>query len=105
MVVCSAIISQLVYSAGGSGFAGANGSMMIEVVVSGGLVSTPHCTSNSGTVLQPFFHILANSIAADIGEDRPHEVLATTIVAFALSSVLTGRSGATKYHSCGSLFT
>lgn len=30
----SAIISQLVYSAGGSGFAGANGSMMIEVVVS-----------------------------------------------------------------------
>ena len=28
------IISQLVYSFGGSGFAGANGSMMIEVVVS-----------------------------------------------------------------------
>lgn len=70
MFFLSAIISQLVYSAGGSGFAGANGSMMIEVV--------------------PFFHILANSIAADIGEDRPHEVLATTIVAFALSSVLTG---------------
>lgn len=30
----SAIISQLIYSAGASGFAGANGSMMIEVVVS-----------------------------------------------------------------------
>ena len=29
----SAIVSQLVYSFGGSGFAGANGSMMIEVVV------------------------------------------------------------------------
>jgi len=29
-----AIVSQLVYSLGGSGFAGANGSMMIEVVVS-----------------------------------------------------------------------
>ncbi len=28
------VISQLVYSLGGSGFAGANGSMMIEVVVS-----------------------------------------------------------------------
>ncbi len=28
------VISQLVYSVGGSGFAGANGSMMIEVVVS-----------------------------------------------------------------------
>lgn len=30
----SAIISQVIYSAGASGFAGANGSMMIEVVVS-----------------------------------------------------------------------
>ncbi|PCH34769.1 hypothetical protein WOLCODRAFT_78960 [Wolfiporia cocos MD-104 SS10] len=70
MFFVSAVISQLVYSFGGSGFAGANGSMMIEVV--------------------PFFHILASKIAADIGEDRPHEVLATTILAFALSSILTG---------------
>jgi len=29
----TAIIAQLVYTFGGSGFAGANGSMMIEVVV------------------------------------------------------------------------
>ncbi|CCL98492.1 uncharacterized protein FIBRA_00490 [Fibroporia radiculosa] len=72
MFFASTIVSQLVYSAGGSGFAGANGSMMIEVV--------------------PFFHILANSIAAQIGEERPHEILATTIFAFALSSILTGLS-------------
>lgn len=26
----------------------------------------------------------------DIGEDNPHEILATTVVAFALSSILTG---------------
>ena len=32
--LCSTLVSQLVYSAGASGFAGANGSMMIEVVVS-----------------------------------------------------------------------
>jgi SulP family sulfate permease len=32
--LCSTFVSQLVYSAGASGFAGANGSMMIEVVVS-----------------------------------------------------------------------
>ncbi|KIP03684.1 hypothetical protein PHLGIDRAFT_110510 [Phlebiopsis gigantea 11061_1 CR5-6] len=70
MFFVSAIISQLVYSSGGSGFAGANGSMMIEVV--------------------PFFHILANDIASQIGEDHPHEIIATTIVAFALSSLLTG---------------
>ncbi|KZT66913.1 hypothetical protein DAEQUDRAFT_674125 [Daedalea quercina L-15889] len=70
MFFVSAIISQLIYSAGGSGFAGANGSMMIEVV--------------------PFFHILANSIAEDIGEDDPRAILATTILAFAFSSALTG---------------
>ncbi|TCD70373.1 hypothetical protein EIP91_003725 [Steccherinum ochraceum] len=70
MFFVTAVVSQLLYSAGGSGFAGANGSMMIEVV--------------------PFFHILAQSISDYIGEDRPHEVLATTMVAFAFSSLLTG---------------
>jgi SulP family sulfate permease len=34
MFFVSAIVAQLVYTLGGSGFAGANGSMMIEVVVS-----------------------------------------------------------------------
>jgi SulP family sulfate permease len=33
MFFISTIASQLVYTLGGSGFAGANGSMMIEVVV------------------------------------------------------------------------
>ncbi|KAI0077979.1 hypothetical protein K474DRAFT_1594928 [Panus rudis PR-1116 ss-1] len=70
MFFVTAVIAQLIYSAGGSGFAGANGSMMIEVV--------------------PFFHILANSIAAQVGEDNPHAVIATTMVAFAFSSILTG---------------
>ncbi|KAK7681788.1 hypothetical protein QCA50_015135 [Cerrena zonata] len=70
MFFVSAVIAQLTYSFGGSGFAGANGSMMIEVV--------------------PFFHILANTIAAEIGEDNPHAILATTIVAFSFSSILTG---------------
>jgi SulP family sulfate permease len=68
----SAVIAQLVYTLGGSGFAGANGSMMIEVV--------------------PFFHIIASTIARDIGEDKPQKVIATTLVAFAMSSVLTGLS-------------
>ncbi|EKM51192.1 uncharacterized protein PHACADRAFT_263202 [Phanerochaete carnosa HHB-10118-sp] len=70
MFFVSAIISQLVYSVGGSGFAGANGSMMIEVV--------------------PFFHILANDIANQIGYENKREIIATTIVSFALSSLLTG---------------
>ncbi|KAI0821728.1 sulfate transporter family-domain-containing protein [Trametes gibbosa] len=70
MFFITAIITQLIYSAGASGFAGANGSMMIEVV--------------------PFFHLIANQIADEMGESNPHAVIATTMVAFAFSSVLTG---------------
>ncbi|KAF8147769.1 hypothetical protein K438DRAFT_1989463 [Mycena galopus ATCC 62051] len=58
------------YTFGGSQFQGANGSMMIEVV--------------------PFFHILASSIAREIGPEYPQEIICTTLVAYALSSVLTG---------------
>ncbi|KAF5375834.1 hypothetical protein D9615_008236 [Tricholomella constricta] len=70
MFFLSTTLAQLVYTCGGSGFAGANGSMMIEVV--------------------PFFHILASDIAAQIGENNPKEIIATTLAAYALSSILTG---------------
>ncbi|KAE9390077.1 hypothetical protein BT96DRAFT_980462 [Gymnopus androsaceus JB14] len=71
MFFVSTIVAQLSYTFS-SGFAGGNGSMMIEVV--------------------PFFHIMAATIAEEVGEDKPAEVIATTIVAYALSSVLTGLS-------------
>lgn len=70
MFFVSTVVAQLVYCLGGSSFAGANGSMMIEVV--------------------PFFHILASTIARDIGDSYPKEIIATTIAAFVLSSILTG---------------
>ncbi|KAH0580530.1 hypothetical protein H2248_002023 [Termitomyces sp. 'cryptogamus'] len=70
MFFLSTTLAQLVYTFGGSSFAGANGSMMIEVV--------------------PFFHILANDIRAQIGEDHATQVIATTLAAYSLSSVLTG---------------
>ncbi|OJT12151.1 hypothetical protein TRAPUB_11300 [Trametes pubescens] len=70
MFFVTAVVTQLIYSAGASGFAGGNGSMMIEVV--------------------PFFHLIANQIAEDVGEDKPHVVIATTMVAYAFSSILTG---------------
>jgi hypothetical protein len=68
----TAILSQLVYSLGGSGFAGANGSMMIEVV--------------------PFFHIIGNTIAQSIGPEEANagRIISTTLAAFAASSLLTG---------------
>jgi hypothetical protein len=48
-ILCSCIVSQLVFSCGGSIFPGGNGSMMIEAV--------------------PFFHILVNTIETVVGDD------------------------------------
>ncbi|KAF4636953.1 hypothetical protein G7Y89_g1131 [Cudoniella acicularis] len=70
MFYISCIISQLVYSLGGSRFRGGIGSEMIEVV--------------------PFFHKMAFTIMAKVGEDNPKAVIATTITSYAISSVLTG---------------
>lgn len=70
MFFVSCIIAQLVYSCGGSIFAGGNGSMMIEVV--------------------PFLHIIAEQIVDYIGDTHKQEIIASTMVAFALSSIMTG---------------
>ncbi|RHZ43933.1 hypothetical protein Glove_801g13 [Diversispora epigaea] len=69
MFFVSCIVSQLIYSGGFSIFGGGNGSMMIEVV--------------------PFLHIMADIIAKGIGDDK-EAIIATTILSFALSSILTG---------------
>jgi len=70
MFYVSTIIAQVVFSSGGSIFKGGIGSEMIEVV--------------------PFMHKMAFTILHRVGEDDPKSVLATTILSFALSSVLTG---------------
>lgn len=70
MFYVSTIISQLVFSCGASIFRGGIGSEMIEVV--------------------PFFHKMAFSILARVGEDNPKSVRATTILSFSISSVITG---------------
>ncbi|MCJ1439020.1 hypothetical protein MMC27_008410 [Xylographa pallens] len=70
MFYISCIVSQLVYSLGGSIFKGGVGSEMIEVV--------------------PFFHKMAFTILARVGEDNPKSVIATTVLSYSLSSILTG---------------
>ncbi|TQV96848.1 sulfate transporter family protein [Cordyceps javanica] len=65
----STIVSQLVFSTG-SIFKGAVGSELIEVV--------------------PFFHNMAARILDIVGEDNPDAVIATTIVSYAISSMVTG---------------
>ncbi|KAL5115225.1 hypothetical protein ACEQ8H_006899 [Pleosporales sp. CAS-2024a] len=66
----SCIVSQLCYSLGLSSFRGGVGSEMIEVV--------------------PFFHKMAYSIMEQMDGKPPEAVIATTIVSYCLSSVLTG---------------
>ncbi|TGZ76281.1 hypothetical protein EX30DRAFT_324874 [Ascodesmis nigricans] len=70
MFYVSCVVSQLVYSLGGSAFKGGIGSEMIEVV--------------------PFFHQMAFTIMDIIGPDKPKSVVATTITSYAISSMLTG---------------
>lgn len=70
MFYVSTIISQVVFSCGGSIFKGGIGSEMIEVV--------------------PFFHQMAFTIMNSVGKDNPKSVIATTILAFSVSSILTG---------------
>ncbi|KAF9093122.1 hypothetical protein BGX23_003635 [Mortierella sp. AD031] len=70
MFFVSCVVSQLVYSLGGSAFKGGNGSMMIEVV--------------------PFLHLMAETVVGRVGAENRDEVLATTILAYALSTLMTG---------------
>ncbi|UZJ54387.1 hypothetical protein CBS101457_003707 [Exobasidium rhododendri] len=70
MFFVTCVISQLVFSLGGSIFKGGNGSMMIEVV--------------------PFYHILVTIIIDVLGDEDPAAVVSTTITAFALSSIFAG---------------
>ncbi|GAA5859563.1 hypothetical protein JCM1840_006350 [Sporobolomyces johnsonii] len=68
MFFVSCLVSQLCFTGGGSIFKGGNGSMMIEVV--------------------PFYHAIVGILSTHISDDG--SLVATTMVAFALSSILTG---------------
>ncbi|KAJ9639292.1 hypothetical protein H2204_003903 [Knufia peltigerae] len=70
MFYVSTIVAQVVYSSGGSVFRGGIGSEMIEVV--------------------PFFHKMAFTIMSKVGEENTKSVLATTILSFSISAILTG---------------
>src|SRR5258706_4529242 len=47
-------------------------------------------SENDPRLLQPFFNILASDITKIVGEKNPQAVIATTLVAFSFSSILTG---------------
>ncbi|KAI9294301.1 hypothetical protein K502DRAFT_292471 [Neoconidiobolus thromboides FSU 785] len=70
MFLVSTVIAQLIYASGGSRFGGGNGGFMIEVV--------------------PFLHIICNIILNDLGEAGKQYVIPTVMVAYALSTIVTG---------------
>lgn len=70
MFYISTVISQLVYSCGGSAFKSGIGSEMIEVT--------------------PFFHSMALNIAGKMADQPQEAIIATVIVTYAISSVVTG---------------
>uniref|UniRef100_A0A0L0NU14 Sulfate transporter sulfate bicarbonate oxalate exchanger sat-1 n=1 Tax=Candidozyma auris TaxID=498019 RepID=A0A0L0NU14_CANAR len=74
MFYISTVVSQLVYSLGGSAFKAGIGSEMIEVT--------------------PFFHAMAYAIQTDMKTNYPDiksdAIIATTFVSFAVSAVVTG---------------
>ncbi|KAG7662210.1 uncharacterized protein J8A68_004220 [[Candida] subhashii] len=70
MFYISCIVSQLIYSLGGSAFKSGIGSEMIEVT--------------------PFFHTMALAIASQMKSDSQDAIIATTITTYAVSSIVTG---------------
>ena len=88
MFYVSCIVSQLTYSLGGSIFKGGIGSEMVGTLSDLG----EHTTYRSKIEVVPFFHKMAFTILARVGdsEDKKAAVLATTIAAYAISSILTG---------------
>ncbi|KAJ3254399.1 hypothetical protein HK103_007193 [Boothiomyces macroporosus] len=70
MFLASTIISQIVYTGGGSAFKGAIGSMMIEVM--------------------PFLHIMCQIIESQMVGQSDHSILATIMVSYASSTIVTG---------------
>lgn len=66
----STVISQLVFSLGGSSFKSCIGSEMIEIV--------------------PFFHALATTISTKLEGYSNEEIIATTVAAYAVSCLITG---------------
>ncbi|KAJ2357519.1 hypothetical protein H4S02_012529, partial [Coemansia sp. RSA 2611] len=70
MFMLSTAVSQLVYSSGASAFRGANGSMLIEAI--------------------PFLYAMCETIVQSVGDSQPDRIIATTMVAYATSTIITG---------------
>lgn len=87
MFYVSCIVSQLVYSLGGSIFKGGIGS---EMVLNHSICCNSLLISHAQIEVVPFFHKMAFIILAKVGDDERDAVLATTILSFSISAIMTG---------------
>ena len=87
MFYVSCIISQIVYSLGGSIFKGGIGSEMVNTAFHFEVRVATYCPQIE---VVPFFHKMAFTILNRVGKENPEVVLATTILSYSLSSILTG---------------
>lgn len=89
MFFVSCIISQLTYSCGLSIFAGGVGSEMVRLI----FATTPKSCNPPNTCqieVVPFFHKMTYLIMGQMGDADPKAIMATVILSYAMSSVLTG---------------
>ena len=89
MFYVSCIVSQIVYSGGGSVFKGGVGSEMVSHIKLYSVSIILNADKRQIEVV-PFFHKMAYMIMGSVGEENPKAVMATTITSYAMSSVLTG---------------
>jgi SulP family sulfate permease len=86
MFYVSCIVSQLIFSCGGSVFKGAVGSEMVSHASS-------RCTFHANTSqieVVPFFHKMTYTIMARCAGEDSKVIMATVITSYALSSIITG---------------
>ena len=88
----STVIAQLVYSLGGSGFKGVNGSMVCKRHYSwNGTSGACDLWLNFQMIeVMPFLHIMCTIIEDQMKGSPSHEILATIMVTYAMSTILTG---------------
>lgn len=64
--------------------------IICQTVLSGGWSSFPNSIGSEMIEITPFFHTMALAIMNSLGEDRPDEVITTTIFCYVISAMITG---------------
>ncbi|CAL9737529.1 hypothetical protein MOSE0_M02234 [Monosporozyma servazzii] len=64
--------------------------IICQTVLSGGWSSFPYSIGSEMIEITPFFHTMALAIMNSLGEDKPDEVITTTIFCYVVSAMITG---------------